>query len=404
MINPIKDKEKCCACGACINVCHHKAITMGEDEHGFIIPIVNTSKCTSCNLCDKVCPMNAPILNEPIITYAAAWKNQNIIKSASGGIFAALATHIIQQKGVIFGCVLENIKGTPTPIIRSAHNLKDLQSMLGSKYVQASTLNTYTEVKELLQKDIQVLYSGTPCQIAGLKSFLRKEYSNLITIDLICHGTPSAKLFQSYLTYIEKKEKISIKNFIFRDKSKGWGSFYYKYYFLTPKQQLKCKVKKYTNSIYYRLFLASAIYRDSCYYCPFANVKRVSDITIGDFWGIEKEYPELNTINGGIFNFAKGVSCVLINTEKGKLFWDNTKSTIISVPTDINKISKYNHQLTSPSPEYPLRQIYLDSFKTGGYPHLVNTFYKKEWKTIIRSYLLGWISLNIKSIIKSIIK
>lgn len=390
MINPAKDKKKCSACGACINVCHHKAITMSEDEYGFMIPIVDTSKCINCNLCDKVCPMNTPPSNKPIIAYAAAWKNKDIIKSASGGMFAAFASYIIQQKGVVFGCVLENINGKQTPIIKSAHSLKDLQSMFGSKYVQANTLNTYTEAKELLLKNIQVLYSGTPCQIAGLKSFLKKDYSNLITIDLICHGTPNAKMFQAYLTHTEEKEKISIKGFTFRDKSKGWGSYYYKYYFLDTKQQLNSKVKKYTSSIYYRLFLASAIFRDSCYYCPYATQKRVSDITIGDFWGIEKEYPELITKKSGIFNIADGISCILINSEKGKLIWNSIESTTINTSIEINKILKYNHQLVNPSSIYPFRQIYLDSFKAGGYPQLIKKFYEKEWKSIIRMYLFNW--------------
>jgi len=211
-------------------------------------------------------------------------------------------------------------------------------------------------------------------------------------------------MFQSYLTYIEEKEKISIKSFTFRDKSKGWGSYYYKYYFLDTKQQLNSKVKKYTSSIYYRLFLASAIFRDSCYYCPYATQKRVSDITIGDFWGIEKEHPELIREKGGIFNIADGVSCILINSEKGKLFWNCMESTTINTTIDINEIIKYNHQLVNPSSLYPFRQIYLDSFKAGAYSQLVKTFYRKEWKSIIKTILLGWISADIRNKIKLLIK
>lgn len=405
MIDPIKDKTKCCACGACINICHHNAITMSEDEYGFMLPTVDVSKCVDCGLCEKVCPMNITTPpNKPIVAYASSWNSQNIVKSASGGVFAALASYIIQKKGIVFGCTLENIKDKHTPIIKSVCNLEDLQSLLGSKYVQADTLNTYNEVKELLNKNFRVLYSGTPCQIAGLKRFLRRDYDNLITVDLICHGTPNMKMFQSYISYIENKEQGAVKDFVFRDKSKGWGTFYYRYSFLTKKNKLKIIIREYTSSVYYRLFLSSAIYRDSCYYCPYATLKRISDITIGDFWGIEKEYPELDISKGGKLNFKKGISCVFINTERGSRVWSEIQSMVSSIPVDIDKIVKYNHQLETPSSLPPLRQIYLDAFKSGGYSSLVKIFYKEEWKSILRMYLFGWIPFNLKLKIKSLFK
>lgn len=378
---------------------------MSEDEYGFMLPIVDISKCVNCGLCEKICPMNIITPpNTPMAVFASSWNSQDITKSASGGVFAALASYIIHKKGIVFGCALENIKGKHTPIIKSACNLKDLQSLLGSKYIQADTLNTYSEVKELLKKNIQVLYSGTPCQIAGLKHFLRRNYDNLITVDLICHGTPNAKMFQSYISYLENKKQRAVKDFIFRDKSKGWGNFYYRYSFLNKRKKLKIIVKKYTSSVYYRLFLSSAIYRDSCYYCPYATLKRISDITIGDFWGIEKEYPELDISKGGNFNFKKGISCVSINTKKGSFVWNEIQSIITSIPVDINKVIKYNHQLEYPSPLNPLRQIYLDAFKSGGYSSLVKIFYKKEWRSILRMYLFGWIPSNFKLKLKSLFK
>lgn len=207
MINLSKIKKKCYACGACINICHSKAINMHEDEYGFSYPKIDLEKCIECGLCEKVCPINSNPQNTPIIAFTAAWNNKNIIKCASGGMFASMATYIIFKGGVVFGCAMEKIQGKYKPIIKSANNLKDLQPLLGSKYVQADTQNTYYETQKLLKKGIQVLYSGTPCQISGLKNYLQRNYDNLITIDIICHGTPNTKIFQSYISYIEKKKK-----------------------------------------------------------------------------------------------------------------------------------------------------------------------------------------------------
>lgn len=396
MIDIIVSQKKCTACGACLNICAHNAIKMTEDKYGYLIPYVDTNKCIECGLCVKICPINSAKKFNPIKTYGASWDNNNITKCASGGIFGSMATYIIQQGGIAFGCSLKNFNGEISPIIRSVNNTIDLQLLLGSKYIQSNTLNTFNEVKKLLKEGKTVLYSGTPCQIAGLKCFLRnKEYPNLITIDFICHGTPNARIFQSYINYLEEKNKIKIEDYKFRDKTKGWGKFYYSYTFRTQSGKIKKSVRKFTTSIYYRLFLSSTIYRDSCYSCQFANPQRVSDITIGDFWGIEKEYNHLIS-NKSLFN--KGISCVIINTNKGLSFWENTKASFTYFPAEYDKIIKYNHQLKNPSQPNNNRQDYLNSFVKGGYKGIVSSFYKKEWISLIKELIFGNIKLYLKKL------
>lgn len=388
MINPILDKKKCCACSACVQICKHNAIVMAEDEYGFVYPIIDQSLCVDCGLCEKVCPMNNNFTQTPIETFACAWKNNDIVNCASGGVFSCTASHIISQEGVAFGCILKNIEEKKIVQIESAHDFSKLQQMQGSKYVQADVKNTFQEAKRTLDNGTLVLYSGTPCQIAGLKNYLRRDYENLYTIDLICHGVPNAKIFQSYIAYLEKQKKQKIVDFKFRDKKKKWGIYCYHYCYNKGKT-MKHSYKDYTRSIYYTLFLSSAIHRDSCYSCPFAKKERTGDITIGDCWGVEKEHPEWDSLNGGDIDFTKGVSCVLINTPKGKKLWELIKNDIIHHPMEFEKISKYNHQLLSPSRLHPHRTTYLEHFKKEGYKGLIKSYYFKEYKSIIKTFLMG---------------
>lgn len=402
MISEIVSKKLCTGCGACVNICNHNAIKITEDKYGFLTPVIELSKCINCGLCDKVCPINSSKLSSPIEVYAAKWNSPNIKKCASGGMFGVMATEVIQQNGIVFGCSLKNNLGEFYPIIKSVSNLKDLHFLFGSKYIQSDTLVTYTEVRNLLKENRLILFSGTPCQIAGLKGFLKnKDYPNLITIDIICHGTPNAKIFQSYISYIEKKRNIKIIDYVFRDKKQGWGNYYYNYTYVDKYSRIKHKTKKYTHSIYYKLFISSAINRDSCYKCKFATSKRVSDITIGDFWGIMKEYPEFVKDKSMLSN---GISCILVNSKKGKLFWDQIKNNCTYYNVEYNNIIKHNHQLMYPSKVNCYRKDYLNSFVNGGYNKMVITYYSKEWKSIFLSLLLLLIPNCIKRIIKKIIK
>lgn len=309
MIVLFDKKEQCCCCAACMNICPTQAITIKADVDGFTFPEINKDLCTECGLCNKVCAFqNIPVKgDDPIATYAAINKNSNILSaSASGGVFGALASLVFDQKGVVFGCAYNDIL---EPEHISIDNLLDLEKIQGSKYVQSDINTTYTEAKRYLENGRYVLFTGTPCQIAGLKSFLGKDYENLITADLICHGVPSAKFFKGYIKYLEGKLKGRVIDFKFRDKSKGWGLMGKVIYkkgdkilekFINPK-----------TSYYYDYFLKGYIYRENCYECKYACGSREGDFTMGDYWGIEKVHPEIETKNG--------VSVFLINSKKAFL-------------------------------------------------------------------------------------
>lgn len=322
MILLFSEKKDCCGCGACVMICPHHAIQLQPDEYGFIYPFINPDRCVECGACLKVCNFKVPCTDTPLAVYAAQRKGEEINHSASGGIFAALASAVISEGGIAYGCALKREGTQLLPVITVAHESAGLLAMKGSKYVQSMTGDTYKEVRNMLQNGMFVLYSGLPCQIAGLKGFLRKDYKNLLTVDIICHGTPNAKMFNGFIHTLEHSYDEVVR-FNFRSKKNGWGKFVYEY---TLRNKTSGKEATFYRTSgrapYYRMFLESSIYRDSCYSCPFATSNRVSDISIGDCWGIESEHPEYDRSKGGLMSFAEGVSCVLINTSKGQAFYD----------------------------------------------------------------------------------
>ncbi len=285
---------------------------MVPDKEGFLIAVVNQGICINCGLCVKRCPQNRNDLQNdtPISTIAARLKDEETLyKSASGGAFAGLAIRVINQGGVVFGVRYDK---DLRAIHAKAETIEELQPLLSSKYVQSDTGNTFKEVKAILETGRLVLYSGTGCQIAGLKSFLHKEYSNLILVDIVCHGVTSPLLFQKYLEVLRQKHGAPISNYDFRDKKGGWGLGYkYKY-------KYKYKYGSCNLDPYYSAFLAGDAYRECCYKCKYANTKRPGDITIADYWGIEKFHPD--------FYSHKGVSLVLLNNERGNALWNKVES------------------------------------------------------------------------------
>ena len=340
MENSIKDmaKNKCCGCGACVQKCPKNAITLVEDEEGFFYPTINIKKCINCGLCKKVCPFINYNENEKKgFPKAYAMKNKNkkdLLKSSSGGIFSVLAKYVLNQNGVVFGAAYDSKKRVNHIYIEDE---KDLYKLQGSKYVQSNILNTFVETKRFLDSNRLVLFSGTPCQIKGLKNFLSKEYDNLITCDLVCHGVPSQKLFLKYLSYLSKKNNKNIKSYEFRNKEKkGWG--------LTAKVVLENSRSKFINSDfdpYYSNFLDCNTYRESCYNCKFASTIRTSDITLADYWGV------LSIHNN--FYDKNGVSLVLVNTTKGLELLDSFKEKVEFIETNLDYAISKNKNLKQPS-------------------------------------------------------
>ena len=396
------NKANCCGCGACVSVCPKQALTLCEDEDGFVYPVLDESLCIHCDCCSRVCAYQK---KEPRgsqkETYAAAAEGIDISLSASGGIFAGLAKAVLDEGGVAFGsslyCEAENLT------IRhiSINSPDDLPKLQGSKYVQSSIGETYKETKELLDCGRKVLFSGTPCQIAGLYGFLGKDYEGLYTVDIVCHGVPNVKMFQDYLKHEELKKGGRIVDFRFRDKSQGWKLYGKMTVEESGGNRRDIRFEP-EESSFYQMFLNGYTYRENCYSCPYAGEHRTADLTIGDFWGIEVVQPELLKENGGTLDEARGISCVIINTDKGREFLTSVPGLQL-FPSTFEKAQKYNGQLREPSKQKPEREKVLNLYKKSY--NSLEKWYRRRLSGIrlrrgIRNAVPGFVKKGLKRILK----
>lgn len=391
----ILDKKNCTGCRMCEQICPVNAIEIKENIEGFIEPYIDKNKCTNCGLCGARCPQLNEVKNysklKEVKSYAAKNKNEEEqMESSSGGIFSVIANYVLENGGIVYGASFNDELEVEHIGIESKEKLYKLR---GSKYVQSDTKNTYKEVKENLEKGKMVLYSGTPCQIAGLNNYLVKKYENLITIDIVCHGVPSKKIYKKYLKWLEKNNKSKIEKYSFRDKQKfPWGGA------LGATVNFENGKKKYINSSldpYYKSFLNSVNYREACYNCKYANQNRVGDITLMDYWGVEKIYPE--------FMDEKGVSAILINTEKGQNILDILKEKMYMLETSVDLIARRNQNLKEPSTRTPIREnAYKDIDKLEFNEYAKNSLqFKKDKIDIIKGIIPKSIKKQIKKIIRS---
>lgn len=301
----ITDKSRCCGCESCRSVCPKKCISMKADKEGFLYPEVDLSQCVDCKLCEKVCPVLHPALLDRKPKVFAGINNDITIRlqSSSGGIFTLLAEQILHKGGIVFGACFDehwNVVHSYTDTIEG------LEHFRGSKYVQSYVGDSFVQVKKFLDEGREVLFSGTPCQIAGLKNFLRKPYHNLLTVDVVCHGVPSPKVWQSYLyesgcnAYHSKKRDSSfvladkITSISFRSKENGWKSYCMS---ITYKNERK-EVIPFYHDTYMNVFLSNLSLRPSCYACPAKLHYAQSDITLADFWGVDQLHPEIDDDKG----------------------------------------------------------------------------------------------------------
>ena len=305
--------DECCGCMACVNVCPKDAISVVTDENGFVFPHINPNLCIRCHKCIGVCDFKKTDLEEqlgnaPISSFAAVNQNKKVLsKSASGGVFPAVADWVVGQKGYVAGCVF-NDEWKPCHIVSNKED--DLTKMQNSKYAQSDVGLVYREIKKLLDSDEWVLFSGTPCQCAALYRVLgsREKYPKLVTIDLVCHGVPSAEHLKKYVQYLENKADGYISFFSQRSKSNGWGKCYVE----AKVVRKDGKTRRFfvgRNEEYMIDFLSGRLMRDCCLKCKYANTQRVGDLTMGDFWGWQSAGIELN--------WHKGLSVLYANTEKG---------------------------------------------------------------------------------------
>lgn len=395
MIKLFDKKNNCCNCKACMNICPKGAITTRNDENDFNFPEINRELCIECGLCNKVCAFqNVPITgNNPISTYVAINKDKDLLlSSASGGNFGALASIILEKNGVVFGCAY-NDKMEPEHVC--IDSLQDIKRLQGSKYVQSNINMTYTEARNYLKDDRWVLFTGTPCQIAGLKSYLGKNYENLITVDLICHGVPSVDFFKGYIHYLEDKLQGKVIDFKFRDKSNGWGLQARSTYQARSGSIKSKKIYSY-DSYYYNYFLKGYIYRESCYDCKYACGSREGDYTIGDYWGIERAHPEVETRNG--------VSVLLVNSKKGIALMDELSKYLNLKESTFEQARVQNGQLNNPTPISVKREEILRIWREGGDGAVAEDYYRKNKKRIIISKSKMLIPNLLKKHLKRILK
>lgn len=312
----IEKKKDCCSCGACANVCPKNCIALKSDKEGFLYPKIDKEKCVDCGLCEKVCPIvNAEKKQESVLKSYAAFSPDNELrkKSSSGGMFSLFADKILESGGVVYGAAFDK-KFLVHHI--GIENKNELYKLQGSKYFQSRTENTFKEVNDNLNNGRKVLYTGTACQIAGLKSFLKKDYDNLYTIDVLCHGTPSPKVWRKYIAEQENKNGGKLTEVFFRKKDTGWKTYSVELEF----DNLKKYKKIFGQDIFMKLFLHNICLRPSCHDCKFKSLERDSDITIGDAWGIEQHSPEMDD--------NMGASVVLVHSQKGLELFNNIQDEV----------------------------------------------------------------------------
>lgn len=323
--------NNCCGCTACVSVCPKKCISMSADKEGFLYPVVDSVKCIDCGLCEKVCPVLHPVTNEPApLVYAVINNNEPVrMQSSSGGIFTLIAEYVLERGGVVFGARFDS----DWNVIHDYTETKEgLARFRGSKYVQSNVGNSFNQVKAFLDSGREVLFSGTPCQVAGLKNYLRKPYSNLLTVDLVCHGVPSPEVWRKYLqetirkAYGIKNNKaaVNLGNYIsdisFRAKDKGWKKYNVKIIF----RDGKVEMMPFYDNPYMNVFLSDLSLRPSCYACPAKLHNMQSDITLADFWGVNKINPNIDDDKGcGLIlihnkeklDFLFGVNCKFLRQQ-----------------------------------------------------------------------------------------
>ena len=396
------DEKECCACGACMNACPKSAIQMREDQYGFVYPVINEELCVRCGACTEACIYRNHIdLHPAQQVYAAAARDDNTVaRSASGGAFAVIADQVLSLGGVVYGCALvfEDGRLEPKHIrIDSAENIRLLQ---GSKYVQSEIGDTYRQARQDLAGGKSVLFSGTPCQIAGLKQYLKKDYEKLLTVEIICHGVPSKRLFHEFMDFYGRKLGGRITSFCFRDKSKGQGMVSRCVYQDSAGNQ-KESIRNGNLLAYIFFFQKSYTYRINCYSCPFARPERAADITLGDYWGFHEEYPQYRESQG--LSNGRGISCVLVNTEKGKRIWDTCRDQLVSMPSEFEKVARHNDQLREPSKYDPQRETILQVFETEGYAGVERYFTGRFKKDIAKQTLAFMAPKGFKRLIKKLI-
>ncbi len=365
----------CTGCGACANACPADSITLSPNSEGFNNPVVSIETCRECGACTRKCP----VLNDKDYTAHTAlsepkcysgWIRDGKIRrqSSSGGIFTALAGHVINQGGKVYGAVMKSPTNVRHIRIGSIDGLKQLR---GSKYIQSHTGSTFREVKQDLTAGLQVLYSGTPCQIGGLLSYLKKPFPNLITCDVVCHGVPGIRLFERYCAFHEKKDEGGLVSVDFRNKATEWRNF-------QVVRHYRSGLKEGTphgDDLFMRGFLSDLNLNPACYQCRFTGIPRTADITLADFWGSHVLHPGRND--------SEGISLIIANTAEGVEIMEAIRPACELFEESLDKAAAYNPAILRPFPEPRRRQQFTNDLERLPLPELIDkhtcgTFAKKD--------------------------
>ncbi len=372
----LEKKELCCGCHACAEICPKNCIVMKPDEEGFLYPVTDLQACADCGLCEKVCPVfqkkdQTEALDrserKPEVPECCAAVNLNEEEragSSSGGFFPALAKEIIKSGGVVYGAAFsEDFKEV---LHRRIDKEKEISLLQGSKYVQSKIGDSYRQVKEDLILGRQVLFTGTPCQVEGLKKYLSKDYENLLTVDSICHGVPSPKVWKRYVEYREKKAGAVIKGVSFRKKDPGWKSYSLEMRFDNGKVYRQI----YTGDLYMRAFTNDSSLRPSCYQCRFKQMNRVSDITMADFWGIQEIMPQMDD--------DRGTSLIIVHSQKGKEYLEHPGLQLKLQKAELLKAIQSNPSMLHASEKPAEREAFFAHINQLSFERLVRQYSKSR--------------------------
>ena len=370
-------KEDCCGCGACVDICRRGVVRMMIDREGFRYPKIDGSLCVDCRQCEKVCPVKKKAQsmerNPSRKYFAVQVKDEEVRRlSSSGGMFPVLAKYVINRQGVVYGASYgRNMK----VVHKGIHTMEELDAVKRTKYVQSSLKGVYREIETQLKDDRWVLFCGTPCQAQGLKDFLKTPYPKLILTDLICYGVPSPGIWRSYVKSLEKKRGGRMTDFSFRDKRNRDNGHMCSY---------EIGGNEYSGSLYSdpycRMYFSNHILRPSCHICRFCTIERESDITIGDFWGIEKVRPDMDD--------GMGTSVVILHTEKAREIWEAVREELSWF--ECEKKDVLQPRLTGPSGAAKSRRIFMACYKALPFSVFQKLYIlSASGRTFIRR-LFGW--------------
>lgn len=383
------DYEKCTGCGACVQRCPKRCISWTQREFGFRYPQIDKDACVNCGQCEKVCPIDKALeVSAEQKAYAAVHKDDEVLaKSTSGGAFTAIADAVFAQGGIVYGAAM--LDGMQVKHIRTSGK-DDFEGLRSSKYLQSDTGTTYQMVEQDLKQGKTVLYSGTPCQIDGLKNFLGKDYENLYTVDIVCHGVGSQAYFDKYMDYARERYG-KIKALRFRSKEYAGWSCGGGVVVVDSSDCLKKIPYRDFDNYYYSYFLSGDIYRKSCYSCKYANTNRVGDFTLGDYWGVEALNLPLQTENG--------CSLLLVNNRHAMQLLDEIES-LDRVETTVEQAAHCNKQLNAPSKLMDSRQNRIGEYESMSGQQIQKEYLKNHRKTVVKGQLKALMPYKLKLLIR----